>query len=79
MSYAARAIGTTDRIRAPHRVLTCRTKAGVNDRLACLVREYLDGYDFTVRVVPRGDLAVVAVREYRRARADDRYGPPLCL
>ncbi|RQT35814.1 hypothetical protein DF036_13555 [Burkholderia contaminans] len=60
-------------------MLTCRTKAGVNDRLARLVREYLDGYDFTVRAVPRGDLAVVAGREYRCARADDRYGPPLRL
>ena len=35
-----------------------------DDRLAQLVREYLDNYEFTVTVVRRGDLAVAAVREH---------------
>ena len=38
-----------------------------DDRLAQLVREYLDGYEFTVTVVRRGDLAVAAVREHQPA------------
>ncbi|AWV04012.1 DNA-binding response regulator [Burkholderia sp. JP2-270] len=46
-----------------HRVLLIED----DDRLARLVREYLDGYEFTVRIVRRGDLAVAAVREYRPA------------
>ncbi|KWK24647.1 two-component system response regulator [Burkholderia stagnalis] len=46
-----------------HRVLLIED----DDRLARLVREYLDGYEFTVRIVPRGDLAVAAVREYQPA------------
>ncbi|KAB0637279.1 DNA-binding response regulator [Burkholderia stagnalis] len=46
-----------------HRVLLIED----DDRLARLVREYLDGYEFAVRIVPRGDLAVAAVREYRPA------------
>ena len=35
--------------------------------MAQLVREYLDGYEFTVTVVRRGDLAVAAVREHQPA------------
>ncbi|KVD96196.1 two-component system response regulator [Burkholderia stagnalis] len=46
-----------------HRVLLIED----DDRLARLVREYLDGYEFAVRIVPRGDLAVAAVREYQPA------------
>ena len=38
-----------------------------DDRLAQLVREYLDGYEFTVTVAHRGDLAVAAVREHHPA------------
>ncbi len=38
-----------------------------DDRLAQLVREYLDGYEFAVTVVRRGDLAVAAVREHQPA------------
>ncbi|MXN75978.1 response regulator [Burkholderia sp. 4701] len=38
-----------------------------DDRLAQLVREYLDRYEFAVTVVRRGDLAVAAVREHRPA------------
>ena len=38
-----------------------------DDRLAELVREYLDGYEFSVTVVRRGDLAIAAVREHRPA------------
>ncbi|RQS10565.1 response regulator [Burkholderia sp. Bp8998] len=46
-----------------HRVLLIED----DDRLARLVREYLDGYEFEVTVVRRGDLAVAAVREHRPA------------
>ncbi|AOK04171.1 response regulator [Burkholderia sp. AU19243] len=46
-----------------HRVLLIED----DDRLARLVREYLDGYEFDVTVVRRGDLAVAAVREHRPA------------
>ncbi len=38
-----------------------------DDRLAQLIREYLDSYEFTVTVVRRGDLAVAAVREHQPA------------
>ncbi|ONU79647.1 DNA-binding response regulator [Burkholderia cenocepacia] len=38
-----------------------------DDRLVQLVREYLDGYEFAVTVVRRGDLAVAAVREHQPA------------
>jgi len=38
-----------------------------DDRLAQLVREYLDSYEFAVTVVRRGDLAVAAVREHQPA------------
>ncbi|KWE88249.1 response regulator [Burkholderia territorii] len=46
-----------------HRVLLIED----DDRLARLVREYLDGYEFEVTVVRRGDLAVAAIREHRPA------------
>lgn len=35
-----------------------------DDRLAQLIGEYLDGYEFTVTIVRRGDLAEAAVREH---------------
>ncbi|AIO56472.1 hypothetical protein BO06_4684 [Burkholderia mallei] len=38
-----------------------------DDRLAQLIREYLDSYEFSVTVVRRGDLAVRAVREHQPA------------
>lgn len=38
-----------------------------DDRLAQLIREYLDSYEFSVTVVRRGDLAVGAVREHQPA------------
>ncbi|WDD91771.1 response regulator transcription factor [Burkholderia sp. FERM BP-3421] len=38
-----------------------------DDRLAQLIREYLDSYEFAVTVVRRGDLAVAAVREHQPA------------
>lgn len=46
-----------------HRVLLIED----DDRLAQLVREYLDRHEFAVTVVRRGDLAVAAVREHRPA------------
>ncbi|KVQ64333.1 response regulator [Burkholderia territorii] len=46
-----------------HRVLLIED----DDRLARLVREYLDCYEFEVTVVRRGDLAVAAIREHRPA------------
>ncbi|WP_186085582.1 response regulator [Burkholderia gladioli] len=46
-----------------HRVLLIED----DDRLAQLVSEYLDGYEFVVTVVRRGDLAVAAVREHQPA------------
>ena len=38
-----------------------------DDRLAQLVGEYLEGYEFTVTIVRRGDTAVAAVRELKPA------------
>jgi two-component system OmpR family response regulator len=38
-----------------------------DDRLAQLIAEYLGGYEFTVTIVRRGDLAEDAVREHRPA------------
>jgi two-component system OmpR family response regulator len=38
-----------------------------DDRLAQLIAEYLDGYEFTVTIVRRGDLAEDAVRTHRPA------------
>ncbi len=46
-----------------HRVLLIED----DDRLAQLVREFLDRYEFAVTIVRRGDLAVAAVREHRPA------------
>ncbi|MFO6419351.1 response regulator [Hylemonella sp. W303a] len=36
-----------------------------DDRLAQLIGEYLDGYEFAVTIVRRGDLAEAAVREHK--------------
>ena len=38
-----------------------------DDRLAQLVAEYLDSYEFAVTIVRRGDIAVAAVREHKPA------------
>ncbi|QIE27334.1 Transcriptional regulatory protein RstA (plasmid) [Caballeronia sp. SBC1] len=38
-----------------------------DDRLAQLIAEYLDGYEFAVTIVRRGDTAVAAVREHKPA------------
>jgi len=38
-----------------------------DDRLAQLIAEYLDGYEFSVTIVRRGDTAVAAVREHKPA------------
>jgi two-component system OmpR family response regulator len=38
-----------------------------DDRLAQLIGEYLDGYEFAVTIVRRGDIAVAAVREHKPA------------
>lgn len=38
-----------------------------DDRLAQLIREYLDSYEFSVTVVRRGDLAVATAREHQPA------------
>jgi two-component system OmpR family response regulator len=38
-----------------------------DDRLAQLIAEYLDGYEFAVTIVRRGDTAVAAIREHKPA------------